>query len=95
MADAVASPRGAQGGPAQPIRTLLDFVAWAIGCDTPSSGAKQAPFLLDELPALGEASRRMQVLQPDLVTHLDRACHLRCVARAINAGYGRRTGHPL
>jgi len=60
VADAVASPRGAQGGPAQPIRTLLDFVAWAIGCNAPP-GAKQAPFLLDELPALGEASRRMQV----------------------------------
>ena len=63
IADAAASLRGAQGGPAQPIRTLLDFVAWAIGCDPPP-GAKQTRFLLDELPALGEASRRMQVLQP-------------------------------
>ena len=57
MADAAASPGGSQVGPELPIRTLLDFVAWAISCDGPA-GAKN--FLLDELPALGEAARRMQ-----------------------------------
>ena len=62
MADTAASPGGGQAGPGQPIRTLLDFVAWAICCDTPAA-AKQPAFLLDELPALGEAARRMQVLQ--------------------------------
>ena len=59
MQDAAAMAAIGQARPAAPIRTLLDFLAWAIAVE----GAVNKPpvFLLDELPSLGEAARCMQV----------------------------------
>ena len=59
-ADAAALAGSGQGASGPPLRTLLDFVAWAIGVES-ENDARQSPFLLDQLPALGEAARRMQV----------------------------------
>ena len=63
LPDTVAVAASGHGGAAAPIRTLLDFVAWAVAAESTANGSPT--FLLDELPSLGEAARCMQVQSLD------------------------------